>query len=268
MPVDALVPRAPQFWCGAFGTFRFWEGVFLAPLPERLFELLWEERLTWHEETMRMEQEDLQYDSGSELDATPGTESQVQTGGGAAKGQGGGIMGVDLGKGKDPAAAGLTSRAGERDEGGLERDRSRSPRNRPPDWQELMTERHPEDEPRPSPAEDRHDDTVQWRCVRCVGGCNRYVELCWELEQGRGFLCCLACGRTKGKEHYEACDVEWEDTRNRKIRRERETLGWPWRGRSRPQRAVPSEEDETGEEWQRSDRYTASDKDVCLDEMH
>ena len=108
------------------------------------------------------------------------------------------------------------------------------PRNKPPNWQEPMTGRHSEDEPRPSPAEERHDFTVQWRCVRCVGGCSRYVEVCWELEQGRGFLCCLACGRTKGKEHYEACDVEWENTRNKKIRRERETLGWPWLGRSRP----------------------------------
>ena len=65
----ALAPMAPQFWRGEFGELLFKEGVFLAPLSKYLLERMWEERLEWHEERMRMDHEDLQYEAASESES-------------------------------------------------------------------------------------------------------------------------------------------------------------------------------------------------------
>ena len=58
-----------QFWEGEFGEFLFKQGEFLAPLPEYHLERMWEERLEWHQETMRMEDEDIQYEAASESES-------------------------------------------------------------------------------------------------------------------------------------------------------------------------------------------------------
>ena len=58
-----------QFWQGEFGEFLFKEGEFLAPLPKYLLERMWEERLEWHEERMRMDHEDIQYEAANESES-------------------------------------------------------------------------------------------------------------------------------------------------------------------------------------------------------